>query len=253
MKHLKFYIRSGVYLLCIRLPGSVSFPRSSTSIWIECIKTMNHRKWFPSINRVYFFPRGDRTAIQNWPSALLLLNRPGLVYFVYYIPSLLAILFYPIFRIMTEQDQELQSFGTYGLIQSSKAFADRNIEFTEIKSLNENLENQTVWIRGRLHTSRVKGKTCFAVIRHQIYTVQICGFVGETFSKEMVKFIGGISKVCYWNRNQYHFEFRSQLSMFKESCLKLISLSRAVPSPQSKSVSVNFSWFRSLTPSCLSK
>lgn len=90
---------------------------------------------------------------------------------------------------------EQQAYGTYGLMQSGAAFADKKIDFTKISDLDEKLEGQTVWIRGRLHTSRVKGKSCFASIRHQIYTVQICGFAGENFSREMVKFIGGVSKV----------------------------------------------------------
>jgi aspartyl-tRNA synthetase len=94
---------------------------------------------------------------------------------------------------------EQQSYGTYGLMQSGATFASKNIDFKKISDLDDSLEGQTVWIRGRLHTSRVKGKSCFASIRHQIYTVQICGFASETFTKEMIKFIGGVSKVCiYW-------------------------------------------------------
>lgn len=89
----------------------------------------------------------------------------------------------------------VESYGTYGLMQSGKAFAEKKLEFTDIDKLDASLEGKTVWIRGRLHTSRVKGKSCFAAIRHQIYTVQICGFANETFTKEMVKFIGGVSKV----------------------------------------------------------
>lgn len=89
---------------------------------------------------------------------------------------------------------ETQSYGTYGLMQSGAAFANKKIDFTAIEKLDTSLDGQTVWIRGRLHISRVKGKSCFASIRHQIHTVQICGFAGENFSKEMIKFIGGVSR-----------------------------------------------------------
>ncbi|KAI6190472.1 Aspartyl-tRNA synthetase [Aphelenchoides bicaudatus] len=87
-----------------------------------------------------------------------------------------------------------ERYGNYGLMQSGATFAEKKIEFKDIKDLDENLEGQTVWIRGRLHTSRVKGKSCFATIRHQIYTVQICAFAGDDFPREMVKFIGAVSK-----------------------------------------------------------
>ncbi|KAI6225229.1 Aspartate--tRNA ligase, cytoplasmic [Aphelenchoides fujianensis] len=70
----------------------------------------------------------------------------------------------------------------------------RDIEFTAIKNLNESVADQDVWIRGRLHQSRVKGKMCFLTVRHQIYTVQAMQIVGAEFSKPMQKFIGGVSK-----------------------------------------------------------
>jgi len=47
-------------------------------------------------------------------------------------------------------------YGQMNMIQSKEKFEDR--KFTAIKNLNKNLENQTVWLRGRLHTSRAKGK-----------------------------------------------------------------------------------------------
>lgn len=88
-------------------------------------------------------------------------------------------------------------YGTYALLQSSEAQKQKDIKFTSIADLNESLDGQDVWVRGRLHTSRVKGKTCFIVVRHQIYTVQGTLFVGPQASKQMVKFIGGVSKVSW--------------------------------------------------------
>jgi len=51
------------------------------------------------------------------------------------------------------------------------------------------LAKQTIWIRGRLHTSRGKGKQCFFVIRHQSATIQAVVCVNENVSKPMVKFV----------------------------------------------------------------
>jgi len=45
------------------------------------------------------------------------------------------------------------------MIQSKNKYENR--KFTAIKDLDKNLENQTVWLRSRLHTSRAKGKYYF--------------------------------------------------------------------------------------------
>jgi len=47
-------------------------------------------------------------------------------------------------------------YGQMDMIQSKEKFNDR--KFISIKDLYTNLENQMVWLRGRLHTSRAKGK-----------------------------------------------------------------------------------------------
>jgi len=56
------------------------------------------------------------------------------------------------------------------------------------------MNEKVVTIRGRLHTSRAKGKQCFFVIRQQQVTVQCLAFVNESISKQMIKFIAHISK-----------------------------------------------------------
>lgn len=53
-------------------------------------------------------------------------------------------------------DVSVGSYGQINMIQSREKFEDRN--FKAIKDLNKELEDQTVWLRGRLHTSRAKGK-----------------------------------------------------------------------------------------------
>ena len=79
------------------------------------------------------------------------------------------------------------SFGSYGILDSK---GDLKRELTEINKLNESLKDQSFWIRGRVHTSRAKGKQVFLVIRQQIYTIQCIAFLGKNaVTKEMIKYI----------------------------------------------------------------
>ncbi len=72
------------------------------------------------------------------------------------------------------------------LIQSREK-VDRQL--LPVRDINETLAKQTIWVRGRLHTSRGKGKQCFFVIRHQSATIQAIVCVNENVSKQMVKFV----------------------------------------------------------------
>ena len=69
-----------------------------------------------------------------------------------------------------------------------------SITITNVKDLKPKMAGSLVNIRGRLHTSRAKGKQCFFVVREQQETVQCLGFVNDRMSKQMVKFISHISK-----------------------------------------------------------
>lgn len=95
-------------------------------------------------------------------------------------------------ELSQEEDISVGKYGDTGLIQSKEKYAER--KFTGIKNLTPTLENQTVWLRGRLHTSRAKGKQCFIVLRQQSYTVQGLAAVNEKTSKQMIKFISNITK-----------------------------------------------------------
>uniref|UniRef100_A0A0C9QI47 Aspartate--tRNA ligase, cytoplasmic n=1 Tax=Fopius arisanus TaxID=64838 RepID=A0A0C9QI47_9HYME len=90
------------------------------------------------------------------------------------------------------EDISLGRYGQMGLIQSSESHGER--KFTDVKDLQPKIKDQNVWVRGRLHTSRAKGKQCFIVIRQQSYTVQGLAAVNERISKQMIKFISNISK-----------------------------------------------------------
>merc|ERR1712013_75049 len=86
------------------------------------------------------------------------------------------------------------SSGKYGMQEMNQSKEKPNIVLTLVKDLGMKMNEKTVTIRGRLHTSRAKGKQCFFVIRQQQVTVQCLAFVNESISKQMVKFIAHISK-----------------------------------------------------------
>lgn len=81
------------------------------------------------------------------------------------------------------------------LIQSQDQHKERN--FVKVSDLSAYLEkhpNASVWVRGRVHTSRCKGKQCFLILRQQSSTVQCLIAVNDVVSKQMVKFSGSINK-----------------------------------------------------------
>merc|ERR1719219_2397 len=69
-----------------------------------------------------------------------------------------------------------------------------NTVLIPVKELTTKMNEKMVNVRGRLHTSRAKGKQCFFVLRQQQVTVQSLAYVSESVSKQMVKFIAHISK-----------------------------------------------------------
>lgn len=91
-----------------------------------------------------------------------------------------------------QEDISVGKYGQFDMIQSKEAHQERI--FIHVKELNTKLENKTIWLRGRLHTSRAKGKQCFIVLRQQSYTVQGLAAMNEQISKQMIKFISNITK-----------------------------------------------------------
>ncbi len=88
-----------------------------------------------------------------------------------------------------QTDEDDYSAGLYGLLPliQSKIKVERVLH--NISDLNVSLAEQKVWIRGRLFTSRSKGKQCFFTIRQRFFTIQALVSVNEEISKGMVKFI----------------------------------------------------------------
>lgn len=88
------------------------------------------------------------------------------------------------------------SEGLYGatkMIQSTCRHADR--AFVAVHDLSGCEKDALVWVRGRVHTTRSKGKQCFLVLRQQSSTVQCVVAVNDkTVSKQMVKFSGSVPR-----------------------------------------------------------
>ena len=64
-------------------------------------------------------------------------------------------------------------------------------DIVRVGSLDTSLVDQKVWVRGRLQTSRAKGKQCFFLLRQQQFTVQCLLAVSDAVSKAFVKFAAG--------------------------------------------------------------
>ncbi|XP_068146844.1 aspartate--tRNA ligase, cytoplasmic [Drosophila tropicalis] len=85
--------------------------------------------------------------------------------------------------------------GRYGLsemIQSKDKRSERI--FVTVPELVNHVDKGLVWVRGRVHTSRAKGKQCFLILRQQSSTIQCILAVNDIISKQMVKFTGNIPK-----------------------------------------------------------
>lgn len=91
-------------------------------------------------------------------------------------------------------DIEDVSQGKYGVSKMIQSIDKPNRVLIGVKNLNKSMTNQKIWIRGRLHTSRAKGKQCFFVLRQQHYSVQCLVSVSQTVSKFMVKFVSSVTK-----------------------------------------------------------
>uniref|UniRef100_A0A452I8Z2 Aspartate--tRNA ligase, cytoplasmic n=1 Tax=Gopherus agassizii TaxID=38772 RepID=A0A452I8Z2_9SAUR len=88
-------------------------------------------------------------------------------------------------------DYAKERYGVLPLIQSQEK-SDRVL--VRINDLTVEKADQVVWVRGRIHTSRAKGKQCFLVLRQQQFNVQALVAVGDHASKQMVKFAANVNK-----------------------------------------------------------
>lgn len=91
-------------------------------------------------------------------------------------------------------DTSAGKYGSLGMIQSNGDTQLAARQFVHVRDLENDKADQIVWVRGRLHTSRAKGKQCFVVLRQQEFTVQGLLAVNDTISKQFVKFASNVTK-----------------------------------------------------------
>lgn len=91
-----------------------------------------------------------------------------------------------------ENDPLKDKYGDARMVQSVEITGRK---WTRVSDLTADKVGQTVLIRARLHTSRVKGKSAFVVLRERVSTVQCTLFVDDkTVSKGMIKYVEGVPK-----------------------------------------------------------
>lgn len=82
-------------------------------------------------------------------------------------------------------------YGAYPLMQSQEKLERKMVDISEIGA---KLADQDVLVRARIHTTRLKGKQCFLVLRQRAYTIQAMAFVDANTSQQLVKYVGSISR-----------------------------------------------------------
>lgn len=87
-------------------------------------------------------------------------------------------------------DHSAGKYGDVKMIQSEERHSERRFAENIAELAAEADAAEPVWIRGRVHTSRCKGKQCFVVLRKRSSTVQCVIIVDELRSRQMVKFCG---------------------------------------------------------------
>ena len=81
-------------------------------------------------------------------------------------------------------------YGDLEMIQS-RFVTDR--VWTKVADLNNSLVGRQVLLRARAHSTRIKGKGGFLILRESCFTVQCTVFTGEKASLHMVKYVEGIT------------------------------------------------------------
>lgn len=91
-----------------------------------------------------------------------------------------------------EEDALKDNYGDLPLVQSQSI---TNRKWTPVGQIDESLDGQTILVRARLHSSRVKGKLGFLVLREKFNDIQAVIAEAEgKVSKRMMKFVAGIPK-----------------------------------------------------------
>lgn len=92
---------------------------------------------------------------------------------------------------MTQSEEVDYSSGLYGSSGLNQSQVKLEYTVTRVSDIGISSLDAKIWTRGRLHTSRAKGKQCFFLLRQQQSTVQCLLAVSDTISKAFVKFAAG--------------------------------------------------------------
>jgi len=96
---------------------------------------------------------------------------------------------------MTEADPEDPLREQYGDLPRIQSHPQTGRVWTDVVTLRGDMDGQEVLLRGRVHTTRGKGKSAFIVLRQNTATVQLVMFANDkTVSKPMVKYACGIPR-----------------------------------------------------------
>jgi aspartyl-tRNA synthetase len=94
------------------------------------------------------------------------------------------------------KDNEAITFGDYQSI-ASESQIHRKYEDIDQVSARGNQFNDQIWLRGRVHSLRVKGNACFLILRSQnASTIQVAYFKDKNNpveSKKLLKYMGALT------------------------------------------------------------
>lgn len=127
------------------------------------------------------------------------------------------------------EDYAKHRYGQPRMIQSDNDYPERH--FANVWALSEHINSAPVWVRGRVHTSRSKGKQCFLVLRQMCNTVQCLIAVNEDVSKQMVKFSANLSKESIVDMRVKVIGVQAQIESCTEHNLELSVLELYLVSP----------------------
>lgn len=95
----------------------------------------------------------------------------------------------PAKHLVTNRATDL--YGDLPMIQSTD---HTRLGFTPFSAINDSLVGKKILVRARVHACTAKGSLAFLVLRQGHYTIQAAAFKSDAITKEMLHFIGGVSK-----------------------------------------------------------
>ena len=95
-------------------------------------------------------------------------------------------------QVMKDPDPEDPCCQNYGDLPRVQSQTHDSRSILKLSELNEEIK-EPVWVRARLHSSRIKGNLGFLILRQGYWTVQCTLLKGQQVSKQMIKYASSIS------------------------------------------------------------